>query len=346
VEQSFEKPLFHLCFSRYCPHCHGLDNGFINFNRTLGDRDDIYISMIDCAVKRGCYLFKIHGTPSIKLIRGKKHRYWFETGERGPNGWARFIDQNIGPNLREIFNESELEEAKEEPQNGGSTFYLETPSENHSWVHEIREISKEIRIYDATFVYKVNKDIRTPKLHVFRSKYCDKVYRGLKSGIRNFVDKNKFGVLHRYDIEEFVHLFGTTKAALLIVSKDISPPQKSALVELSKDHCDDGIEIGWANIHEKDADIIKYVRSHSDELPFLFTINIHSSNNKYKGRISTATENGFLPKKISWKEALKGDSQLMFIFLVTGLTSLLSVIYLVTLLTKGDTISYDYSKLA
>ena len=337
LEHSFEKPLFHLCFSRYCPHCFGLSDGFINFNKTLGDRDDIFISKIDCAVERGCYLFKIHGTPSIKLVRGKRVRYWIDTGERGANGWTRFINENIGPNLREIFNESQLEDAKVEPKDGGTTFYLETPSENHSWVNEIRKLSKEFRIYNDTFVYKVNKKLKSVKLHAFRSKYCDTEYSGFKFGLRHFIDRNKFGVLHRYDIEEFERLVGFQKAALLIVPKDISDQQKQSLVELSKDHCHDGIEIGWANIQDQDADIIKYVKTSNEHLPLLFSINIHSSSkNKYKGRVSTATENGFLPKTISLKEAIKGSVELKFIFGFTVMTCLLALVYLLFYLVNGN----------
>ena len=339
VAHSFEKPIFQLCYSRYCPHCVGLPEGFRNFNRTLGDRDDIYISMIDCAVERGCWLFKIHGTPSIKLVMGNNVRYWADTGERGANGWSRFIDSHIGPNLRQIYNDSELEEAKNEPTDGGTTFYLETPSINHSWVNEVRLLSREFRIYNDIFVFRVDESLLFPKLHAFRSKYCDKVYTGFKAGIRHFINKNKFGVLHRYDLNEFEKLVQTRKAALFIVNKNIMLEHKNGLIELSKDHCNEDIDFGWASIGEKNDDqkINKYVKADLNELPFLFTINIHgNSNNKYKGRIADATKFGFLPHLKTVSQKMKENYEFAFIYIATAVLWGIVLLYFISFLLFND----------
>ena len=307
--------------------------------------------MIDCALERGCYLFKIHGTPSIKLVMGNNVRYWADTGERGANGWSRFIDSHIGPNLRQIFTDEELEAAKEEPTDGGTTFYLESPSLNHSWVEELRKLSREFRIYNDTFVFRVNNQIHIPKLHAFRSKYCDKVFSGFKSSIRHFVNTNKFGVMHRYDYEEMEALIATKRAVLLIANKKVMFEQKMGLVELSKDHCNDDIEIGYAIIDDKDnAKINSLIKGPVKEMPYLYSINIHHpKKNKYIGRIADATKNGFVPTIKTLGQAMKENYEYAFIYIGVGILWVIALCYFLVLFIFSDKqleIQPSYSKYA
>ena len=104
LANSFNHPIFVLCYSPYCPHCVGLPQGLLNYNNSiLGQRTDIDITMIDCYnLARVCYDFHIHGTPYITLILGDNYRYWPSTSERAGPGWDRFINEHIGPNLRQI----------------------------------------------------------------------------------------------------------------------------------------------------------------------------------------------------------------------------------------------------
>jgi len=299
IRNSFDMPLFMLCYSHYCPHCHGLPEGFSEYNKTLGNRNDIYLSMLDCALQSGCGYFRIRGTPQMILVLGNKHRYWPVSPERGPNGWDRWINERIGPNLRQIYNDSELDEAKQEPKEGGSTFFLETPSENHKWVNMIRNLSKMYRIFNDTFVFKVNPSISKPILHAFPSEFCDYVYHGTQFGIKGFLEKHKFGVFHRYDRDEFKEL---TKASIYIVEKDLSPGQRESLRLLPKGRCGDMV-FGWSNTKDEDKQIYKLTSSKDAELPFLYSIGFTgSADRKYKKRLNDIGKSGFLSS--SFKKVL------------------------------------------
>ncbi|EAX98927.1 hypothetical protein TVAG_242920 [Trichomonas vaginalis G3] len=334
LSTSFDKPIFNLCYSHYCPHCVGLPEGFSNFNKTLGDRDDIYISMIDCAESHDCGIFRIHGTPTISLVMGYNVRYWPRTGERGPNGWTRFINSWIYPSLRRIYNETEFNQALEEPADGGTTFYLETPSENHSWVRIMNYFSLEYKIYNDTFVYKVNPNISKPVIYAYKSKYCYEKYSGIKFGIPLFLHKNKFGIYHRYDRYEFEGLLGGRRRnAIYIVEKDLLKSNRDALAELSKDYCH-GYNIGWANVDdEDDRNILKYAKIANSDLPLLKAVNFNPvALREYKGSLGVIKNYHFLPKVITYGDIKEKAPGLYRSIILTASTCIIYAFYVLHLI--------------
>lgn len=328
---SFNKPIFNLCYSRYCPHCHGLPEGFRNFAKTLGDRDDIYISMIDCAVSADCGYFRIHGTPNIRIVLGDNVRYWPETGERGPNGWTRFINSWIFPSLRRIYNQTELDQAILEPTDGGTTFFLEVPSESHPWVSKIRNLTVRFKIYNDTFVYRVNETVKKATLYAYRSKYCVEKYDGLDLGLVPFIKYNKFGIYHRYDFTEWDKLHnGHRNNAIFIVKKELTQSQKDSLLELSKDYCK-GYNLGWAHVDEHEARILKMANVAQYELPLLKAVNFNPPNlQKFKGPLRAAGEMNFLPierDRQYFKENMPG---LYFAMKITAISWIIYILYVLT----------------
>lgn len=295
VQQSMERPIFVLCYSPYCPHCHGLPEGLMKYNETLAaNRTDILISMIDCYHVRGCGLFGLRGTPHMALVLGTKRRYWPVTSERGPEGWDRWINQQIGPNLRQIYNETELEEAKREPKNGGTTFFLEVSRDDDPFIEHLRKLSKAFRIYNDTFVFRVNESIRKPILHAFYSVHCERTYTGSLSGVKAFLDENKFGVFHRYDTEEFTELEKQGKKALLLMtSGKLTEGQINALQTLTQGHCEAGMTFGWADV-EDEQKILSATKVKDSDLPLIYRLANDNRPKTYKGKIANLWSSEFM----------------------------------------------------
>ena len=289
VKNSFNLPLFALCFSPFCPHCHGLPEGFQNFNSGLGNRTDILITTIDCYNQGGCHFFALRGTPHIALVLGSNNRYWPVSPERGPEGWDRWINERIGPNLRQVFNISEIDDAKREPTDGGTTFLLEVPNSDDPYIEHLRDLSKTYRIYNDTFVFYVNKSISHPRLSAFYSEYCSVVYSGQLSGMKKFIEQNKFGVFHRYDGDEFKELIKSKKhAAILLTDNEPTKSQKESIRRLPKDRCSDNMIFGWALVKD-DRKILSATKVKASDLPLIYHIDPNEQSNKnriYKGKIS------------------------------------------------------------
>ena len=108
VDNSFNLPIFALCFSPYCPHCVGLPEGFKRYSDGLGNRTDLLIVTINCMKQYGCAHFHIRGTPTIALVVGNEWQYWPRSPERGPEGWDRWVNQSLAPNLRKIETDEEI----------------------------------------------------------------------------------------------------------------------------------------------------------------------------------------------------------------------------------------------
>ena len=295
IKNSYQKPILFLCYAHYCPHCHGLPEGLKKYSEGLGNRDDIYISMVDCA-QSNCGRFKIIGTPTIYLIVGDKPRYWPVSPERGPEGWDRWVNQSMAPSLREIKTDKEFEQALEEPVGGGSVFYYQTSDENDPVLEDIKYFSRFFKLFNDTFVYKYDKSLKK-KLTAHTSKHCSFVYKHSlqsKKNLAQFFDEYKFGIHHRYDTDE-ITLVGTNKkfGAILFTGEDLSDSQRDALSEISKEDC--RAEYGW---FKTDSDSLTTLRSFGasfDDLPFLLGVGKRAGKKLiYKGRVRNAWKSGFL----------------------------------------------------
>ena len=268
----------------------------MNYNKTLAaNRTDILITMIDCYNVGGCSLFGIRWTPHMTLVLGKKKRYWPVTRERGPEGWDRWINETMGPNLREISTEAELDSAKREPQDGGATFLLEVPDANNEFVDQLRTLSKSFRIYNDTFVFRVNASRRRPVIHAFYSEFCVRTYTGPVSGVKAFVDQNKFGVLHRYDAEEFAELQKQDKnAVILLTTMQPTESQMRSLWQLMRDHCGMDITVGWANVND-DPRILSMTKLKDSDVPLVYQLHKSTTaSHIYKGKISEMWNSSFV----------------------------------------------------
>lgn len=268
IDNSFNIPIFILYFSPYCPYCHGLPEGFKNYSSGLGNRSDIYIMTIDCTKTDGCRRFHVRGTPTIVLVRGNNYKYWPHTRERGPEGWDRWINETLAPNLQEIHNDTELEAAKSKPRNGGSSFIIEVPSKEDSYLGYIKNISRIYRIFDDWFFYRVNHSINETRVTAYQVENCPIPLEGKVSYSESFFKQYRFGSLHEYELDELMDVTLNSPVVLYVVNDEISDSEKHQLRILSGFNCN-GIQYGWIKADEY-KDIHKYSGTGPIDLPFLF----------------------------------------------------------------------------
>lgn len=298
-KNSHKKPIFVVCYSRYCPHCSGLPEGTVQYSDGVGNRTDMFVTMLDCAVQqRECSIFGLTGTPHMALVIGDKRRYWPRVWKKDGNEWNKFIDLYVYPSLREVKTDDELEQAKREPVDGGTTFHLETPDTDNEYISALRNLSKEFRIYNDTFTYRINKELKEPRLSAFRSPFCETPFSGEVKDLKKFIDKNKFGSMHRYDSDEY-KLLRKGKTVMIVVEEELKSGHRFALQNVPKDHCD--LVFGWISTKQSKK-MLKSLKLNTTDLPIVMYED-HSSKCRAfsKGRALDIGKSGFLAS------AQKGD---------------------------------------
>jgi len=289
---SIKMPIFVVCYSQWCPHCSGLPEGTVQYSESDGNRSDVYITMLDCSVREECGHFHVTGTPHMVLVMGQKRRYWPRIGYRDGKEWNIFIDKFVKPSLREVTSDEELLAAKREPYDGGSTFHLETPTTDSALMQELAELSKEFRIYNDTFTYRLNPNLNAPVLTAHTSPYCSVTW---KSGsVRDFLEKYKFGSRHRYDMDEFRAVRGEKQTAMVLVDEEITNGQRYALEKIPRNFCDD-IVFGWVSIKETKR-FLHQLKKESIALPMMVYISPQKCHAYHLGRARDADASGFLAR--------------------------------------------------
>ncbi|EAY21852.1 hypothetical protein TVAG_249120 [Trichomonas vaginalis G3] len=345
------KPIFLLLYNKYCPYCQGLPEGIKAYSQGLGNRDDIYISMIDCYSELSCSFFKISGTPTLYLINGPDEQYWPKSPERGPEGWDRWINQTLNYSFTEITSKSQLEETLDNYTDGGSVFHLEVPSENHIYYKKVRELTKYYKNFQDVFLFQINSSIKDPKLTAYTSKYCQNTFSGFSFRLESFINKYKFGVLHPYSPYELIHSIQQNPGAILFNHGQIVDSQREALKTISKGNCK--LNYGYVDASE-DTDSLKYVKAAPSEMPFLAGIGrLSGAKLIYKGKVADAWNSGFLNKTVKYASGniLKSlIAQAEFIHLIIGLLIILIVllsilIYMIIEICRLNRMSKDMQKI-
>jgi hypothetical protein len=290
---SLTLPIFVVCYSHWCPHCSGLPEGTVQYSDSDGNRSDVLVTMIDCADQHAeCSHFHIGGTPHMVLVMGSRRKYWPRVYSKVGLDWNVFIDKYVKSSLRPVTTNAELEAAKREPADGGTTFHLETPLEDTDLMHRLGNFSKEFRIYNDTFTYRLDPKRKDAVLTAHISPDCSVTWDG--GNLREFLEAYKFGSRHEYDQDEYRLLSRRKKAAILVVEEGITTGQNYALERLGKKFCDT-IAFGWLKVKDS-PHLLKEFRKNTSDLPFL----MYSDQNKcrafYRGRTADAEKSGFLEK--------------------------------------------------
>lgn len=244
-DKSQEKPILVICYSHHCPHCSGLPEGTKQFSDGIGNRTDFYVTMLDCAENANCKHFKISGTPHMTLVVGKKHKYWPRIYSRDGKDWIAFIDSYLYSKPREITTNYELEKAKIEPMDGGTTFHLETPSTEGKLFEQFSKLTRMYKLYNDTFTYRINKSLNQSSLTAYLSPHCSLEYDNILS-LDKFVELHKFGALHHYDGEEYKLINKKTPSVVITIGDDLLVAQRNALWLYSNKFCGK-IAVGYAS---------------------------------------------------------------------------------------------------
>ena len=300
VANSFTKPLFVLCYSPTCPHCHGLPELLKNFSQNEGNRKDIYYTSIDCSISTHCnYYFHISGTPHLVVVMGSQSKYWLPVPGRNISTWSPFVEKILQINMQEILSEKELLTFKQEQTFGGTTFYLETPSTSTSYFKIISRLSRRFQLYNDSFIYSVNPSLNSFKFTAYISPDCG-ITMNNNENIESFIQKYKFGYLHKYDSQEMLDLISQEKTVLLINDRPLASSQIFAFSTLQSHFCQK-IRYGWAS-SSNEPQVLKITSHVSWDLPFLFGSDMKNGCEwMYKGKISDAFKNGFLQKVANGK---------------------------------------------
>jgi hypothetical protein len=223
---------------------------------------------------------------------GEKPRYWPRTGHRDGKEWNIFIDKYVKPSLREVASDEDLFLAKREPVDGGSAFHLETPTADHDLVQELADLSREFRIYNDTFTYRLNAELTEPVLTAHTSPYCSATWHS--GTLRDFLEAHKFGSRHRYDMDEFRALRTRTKTAMVVVEEGLSNGQKYALERVPRGFCD---EIAFGYVAVKDTKwFLKEIKKDRLPIPVMVFGNQDRCRAFHLGRTADAAASGFLAK--------------------------------------------------
>jgi hypothetical protein len=286
-------PIFVVCYSHWCPHCSGLPEGTVQYSESDGNRSDVLVTMIDCAERHAeCAHFQIAGTPHMVLVMGPRRKYWPRVYSKVGRDWNAFIDRYVRPSLRAVATDAELAAAKREPADGGTAFHLETPRAGTALLRELANLSREFRIYNDTFTYRVSRARRGALLTAHTAPDCAAAWDG--RDLRAFLEAHKFGSRHEYDQDEYRLLARRTKAAVLVVEEAATDGQKYALRSLPRRFCD-AIAFGWLKVKDS-PHLLREFRRNASELPFL----MYSDQNKcrafLRGRTADAETSGFLDK--------------------------------------------------
>lgn len=291
-KNSFTKPIFVVCYSKYCPHCSGLPEGTKQYSDGVGNRTEFYVTMLDCSENPGCRRFQITGTPHMVLVIGPNRRYWPRVYSKVGDDWNVFIDKYIYPSLREIKTDEELLLAINEPTDGGSTFHLETYDTNNNLFAELKKLSNKYSIYNDTFIYRINPNIKqnSPQLTVYTSPTCSQLYNPQTGSVEDFIIQNRFGSRHRYDLDEYSKAVKKAPLVTIFVAEELNSAQKYVLKNSPKHLCNN-IQFGWISL-KKSKNALKMTKKNNSDLPFMF-YNYQNCKSVYKGRVIKAEENGF-----------------------------------------------------
>ena len=203
-----EQPVFAAIISTKSRLCRGVQQKFIRYADSIGERSQIQFTVIDCAHREFCAVSKIMNLPKFVLIRTPHQRYWRYTEETDPAGWNSFIMQETRPILYE--NVTNITDLSERLKYGGSHFHISLRNttdesklkENNEIIEALKETSSIYRMYNTSFSYSYNNSSNNT-ITWYYSKTCAQTTQASSNQIREFVSNHLFSAYHHYDYDEF-----------------------------------------------------------------------------------------------------------------------------------------------
>ena len=273
IRNSHKNPLFALCYSPSCSHCHGLPEQIKEYADSQPNRTDIIFTSVNCDVSGNCDRFGLREIPQYILVVGENNVYWPKMKISNFSEWEKFISHYIEYDIEEISTKDELDAAIKNTFYGGTTFHIETPSISDSSLSIIRQLVKRYIVFNDTFTYRLNYSIQNSELYAYRSPYCIHKFEGSisKHEISGFINENRFGYMHKYSFNEWIEENRIRRTAIFFEYGVIDEEHISSLNRLARDHCKD-LSIGWASGNDAKS-ALKMAKINQTELPIVLISN-------------------------------------------------------------------------
>jgi len=340
VEKSIKTPIFALLYSPSCSHCKGLPELLRNLSAQDPDRTDVMFTTVNCNYMSHCAHFHMSGTPSIQMIIGPDRIYWPSTNERDPVKWDAFIKHYTNYTIKEISSELELKEMASVASQG-AYFHVEVKSKNDPLLIHIQSIVRKFIIFQCNFSFRVNNKINQTEIYAYRSPNCSIKYQGPLdiSNVEEFIDKNKFGVLHQYRYAEWIAENKNQRTITLFTYDVIDSNQTETLIKMSQNRCRT-TSVGWVAA-KTTKELMRITKINMTELPSILVSNratgcssIHSDDIDYlerSGSIQTSLNSLHCMNRFKgmWateliKQKLTGK-WIAFIMFVSGLAAVIII---------------------
>lgn len=247
MKESWETPIYALCYSQTCPNCQGLPSKFKFMRKAVESHNDVLFTAIDVANSTACRKFGAKRLPFFIFARGSKPKYWLYPNFRCPLRWIEFVKDWANPTAKETTLE-EFRGSLDSTKNGGSAFFLEVDSEDSQGVEQFVNLSTYYHVMNATFGYRKIAGTVT-KMTVFKSSECTRVYNE-NVDIADVIAREKFSHFHLFDQPEAEEERKHGKFVILSNDGELNGTRQDILNSLSSEFCSD-TSIGWARISAK-----------------------------------------------------------------------------------------------
>jgi hypothetical protein len=262
---SWDVPLYALCYSQNCPHCQGLPTRFELFAGSLGAGKDLLCTAIDINNTNGCRHLGATHLPYWVFVRGTNKKYWLYPSFNCPLRWMDFVADWVEPTARDS-TKQQFEDSLNHTFNGGSAFYLELPETDKSQLQQYESLSAKYHVVNNSFAYSISH-VQQPLLKVYRSEKCFQEFTSSNLNSLTIIEKYKFSAFHHYDAKEWTTLSNTNKTVLVMIDEELNGNPRTLLYQLSRDYCASH-EFGWARIGQDKA-IGKALGKREDDPPYV-----------------------------------------------------------------------------
>lgn len=347
VKESYTTPIFTLLYRPTCEHCHGLPEKLEAYNAQFPDRKDVIFTHINCDIEFVCSKFHVQYYPAYVLVVGEKPRYWPIMGSRDPVYWEQQIKYYVDHKFTQINSSEEFANELSKTMVSSTMFYVEAKSENDVLMESIKSEMIKYKIYNDSFVYKINPDIRESVLYAYRSPYCKIKFNGVhvKSEITGFLNEYKFGHMHRYVYNEWQEETSSRRTMILFEYNAPDFSRLHQLAEYSNMYCTN-TSIGWA-IAKQNTYVVNKLGLNDTEYPIVVTANRETNciaafklDDNLSVRLSLSSQLCQNRFKNAWGTALirmkmKG-SDIAWILSASGLTAITMIRLYETWVSKDE----------
>jgi hypothetical protein len=262
---SWNMPIYALCYGKNCPHCQGLPQRFEMFASAFGLRDDVLCTAIDINNTSGCRHLGAYHIPYWVFVRGTNKKYWLYPSFNCPLRWMDFVSDWVDP-IAKNMPIDEFEATLNSTFNGGSAFYLELPDTEKEPLKLYQTLSARYHVVNNSFAYSFRKD-RKLKLTIYKSPHCLIQFDELKLDFSALIEQYKFSHFHHYDSKEWRQLSSQNKTVLVMIDSEINENTQNLLYGLSRDYCASH-EMGWGRVDQQKS-IGKVLERSEVESPFV-----------------------------------------------------------------------------